>query len=220
MNIYVLQHASFEDPGLIADWAFEQGHSLHIVPIFSGEAFPPDSEIDFLIVLGGPMSANDSEPWIADERALIARLMMREIPVLGICFGAQQIAKLHGADIVPTPKEVGWGEIDFTAMFDANLSGKYTVLHWHSEGFTLPQGARTICSSKLWKNQGFVLGSGVGLQLHFETDELSLSAMVENDAAFITGSALAQSADDILCADIPNENQVLLYHLLTWMTER
>lgn len=220
MNIHVLQHAAFEDPGLIADWAFELGHSLHIIKVFTGEALPADKDIEFLIVLGGPMSVNDSDAWIADERALISRLMMREIPVLGICFGAQQIAKLHGADIIPTPKEVGWGEVAFTALFDANLSGNYKVLHWHGEGFTLPQGARAICSSTIWENQGFVLGSAVGLQFHFETDAMSLASIVQNDAAYIQGSVLGQSAEDIENTNIPNENQVLLYHLLTWMTER
>lgn len=94
MNIHIIQHVSFENPGRIMDW-------------------------------------------IQDERYLIKEVVDSGKAMLGICLGAQQLAKSYGNDIISTPKEVGWYSVtSLTQIF--HPSKEYTVLHWHGEGFTKP----------------------------------------------------------------------------------
>ena len=77
MNIHIIQHVSFEKPGRIMDWIQENNHTVEMIKVFNGEPFPKEEEVSFLIVLGGPMSANDTEHWIQDERHLIKEVVAR-----------------------------------------------------------------------------------------------------------------------------------------------
>ena len=149
MNIHIIQHVSFEKPGRIMDWIQENNHTVEMIKVFNGEPFPKEEEVSFLIVLGGPMSANDTEQWIQDERHLIKEVVDSGKPMLGICLGAQQLAKAYGSDIISTPKEVGWHSVtSLTQNF--HPSKEYTVLHWHGEGFTKPCHATALYSTEKW----------------------------------------------------------------------
>lgn len=179
------------------------------VKTYEGMPIPSSSGWDFLIVMGGPMSVNDPLPFLAAERQLIRAHVDAGKPMLGICLGAQQLAKAFGAKVGPAVKEVGWAPV-----VELATDKEYQVIHWHGEGFDLPTDAQLLYSSKDWKNQGFSLKNAVGLQFHPEVDNALLAAFVANDGDFIPGNVLGQSEDEIAGKKIPAVNKGRLFDLL------
>ena len=215
MNIHIIQHVSFEEHGRIMDWIQENNHTVEIIKVFNGEPFPKAEEVSFLIVLGGPMSANDTEKWIQDERHLIKEVVDSGKPMLGICLGAQQLAKAYGSDIISTPKEVGWHSVtSLTQIF--HPSKEYTVLHWHGEGFTKPCQWRTVYSTEKWENQGFRLFNAIGLQFHFEATKEIVNEIVEADShsQFLSQSVFSVTKGKTIDFPVPDENKDILFSIL------
>ena len=125
--------------------------------------------------MGGPQSANDPDPRLVAEMRLINQTMSRGLPVLGVCLGAQLIAKTLGARVYRNPSsEIGWAPVYFTeaAKGDPLFSGfssPTTFFHWHGETFDLPAGAEWLAYSELCRNQAFRYGTNVyGVQFHPE----------------------------------------------------
>jgi GMP synthase-like glutamine amidotransferase len=173
-----------------------------------------------LILLGGPMSPNDDLPWIKQERELIKQVQEVGKPIFGACFGAQQIALVNGGVVKDAPaKEVGWAPVYLQSSRIPGLPQTTTVLHWHQQMFELPAGADLLFSSKLLKNQGFLLGDKViGLQFHFEPETDNLREMVVNDGSYAErDNALKQSAADILRHGVPAENRTIMFKLLDYL---
>ena len=149
----------------------------------------PDADgYDALIFLGGPMSVNDDLPYLAREMEWIRQAVAQRRPVLGICLGAQLIARALGATVRSNAaKEIGWYDLRFTdaAASDPLFQGLSleTVFHWHGETFDLPPGAELLASSELCRNQAFRLGDGVyGLQFHLEvTPEMIADWCAQDD---------------------------------------
>ena len=103
------------------------------------------------------MSPNDDLPWIARERQLIKELLDKDVPILGVCYGAQQIAKTLGCQIKKAPvKEVGWAPVELQSEKVNDLPQELTVLHWHEEMFEIPEEADVLFSNENLTNQGFV----------------------------------------------------------------
>jgi GMP synthase (glutamine-hydrolysing) len=128
-----------------------------------------------VIVLGGAMSANDPLPGLADELKLIEDAVRKELPVLGICLGAQLIAKALGAPVYRnTQLEIGWEPVYFNdaARTDPVLSSfpsPTTFFHWHGETFDLPEGAEWLAYSGKCRHQAYRIGRMVyGIQFHPE----------------------------------------------------
>ena len=125
--------------------------------------------------MGGPMSVNDDLPWLGDEMQAIRDTIQRGKPVLGICLGAQLIAKALGARVYRNPvKEIGWAPVYWTEqtaadpLFDG-FSHPETVFHWHGETFDLPYGAERLAYSDACANQAFrIAGNVYALQFHPE----------------------------------------------------
>lgn len=145
----------------------------------------PDAEPDLegyhgLIVLGGPMSVNNTRqcPHLLTEMKLIEEAMKRNLPVLGICLGAQLIAKTLGASVYPNrEKEIGWYDVTPTEEAERDLltvefRGTEKVFQWHGDTFEIPKSAVHLAFSPLCANQAFRYGASVyGLQFHLEVDE-------------------------------------------------
>src|SRR5271165_3985143 len=111
MRLHALQHVPFEGPAAIADWAAAQGVSMTVAHLYRGDALPSLSDFDMLAVMGGPMSVNDSShyTWLDPEIAFMRAAIGAGKAVLGICLGAQMIAKALGARVYPgAQKEIGW----------------------------------------------------------------------------------------------------------------
>lgn len=220
MRINVLQHTPNEGPGAIATWARQRGHAMYIYHPYQFGHLPTADETDLLVILGGPMSPNDDMPWIRQERALIQTLLARNVPLFGVCYGAQQITKTLGYPVSKAPvKEVGWGPVYRQSAVIPDLPSQLTVLHWHEEMFAIPDGAQLLFSNEDVANQGFILNRRViGLQFHLEPEPGNVREMVVNDFPYIQGSVLRQTAADILATPVPVENQHAIFQMLDYIT--
>lgn len=132
-------------------------------------------DTDLLILLGGPISVNDDNdyPFIRDTLELLRQRLQFARPTLGICLGAQLIAKALNADVYPgTQKEIGWSTLTLTDTGRASCLRHLKdvpVLHWHGETFGIPQGASHLASTPVCKNQAFSIENHtLGLQFHIE----------------------------------------------------
>ena len=149
---------------------------------------------DGLILLGGPMSANDDLLFLHHQLRAIEIALKQEIPVLGICLGAQLLAKAAGGKVYRnTAKEIGFHNVERTGDGQRDpilcgLNATECVFHWHSDTFDLPAGAKLLASSSLTRNQAFRFGeSAYGLQFHPE----------------VTPAMIAQwCIEDLNCADM------------------
>lgn len=205
MRAHYLQHVPFEGLGSIEPWLRHEGYNISSTRFFESSDLPELTDIDFLVVMGGPMSINDEEvhPWLVKEKDFIRGAIAAQIPTLGICLGAQLIANASGASITSNPsKEIGWFPIravktDNPAVFPFPASME--VFHWHGETFELPKGATRLAESEGCANQAFQIGSNVlGLQFHLETTPASAKAIVDNCRDELVGGTYIQSEEEIL----------------------
>ncbi len=192
MHVCVFRHVPFEGLGRIETALQSAGAGIEYVDLFAGSGhFPALDRAAGLIFMGGPQSANDAVPFIRSEIEIIARAVEEGRPVLGVCLGAQLIAKALGARVYRNAvKEIGWYPISLTqeASTDhlfAGLGPSETVFHWHGETFDLPPGAELLASSDACRNQAFRAGRMVyGLQFHLEvTPEMVADWCAEPDNA-------------------------------------
>ncbi|GAB7050897.1 type 1 glutamine amidotransferase [Catenuloplanes indicus] len=184
MRVGVLQHVAFEGPALIARALSAAGAATRTVRLDLGEPLPAAADLDALVVLGGPMGALDDQehPHLVRERALIAECARRDVPVLGVCLGAQLLAAALGADVHRGPAvEAGTGTVTLTPAGRADPvlgpSGPVLpVVHWHRDTFTLPPGATLLAGSGAYPHQAFRSGRSYGFQFHVEFDRPALDA--------------------------------------------
>lgn len=221
MIINVLQHTPNEGPGSIEAWAKQHHHDFYVYHPYQFGILPTAQQTDFLVILGGPMSPNDDLPWIAQERKLIKELLDKDVPILGVCYGAQQIAKTLGCQIKKAPvKEVGWAPVELQSDKISDLPQELTVLHWHEETFEIPEEADVLFSNENLTNQGFVLGhKAVGLQFHLEPEQNDINEIVVNDSQYIEGSVLNQTAEQVISKVIPTANQEAMVSILDYLTK-
>ncbi|MCU1233215.1 MAG: glutamine amidotransferase class-I [Candidatus Solibacter sp.] len=175
MRVLAFRHVPFEGLGRLEATLRARGVEIQYVDGWQpGAEIPDAADYSALIFLGGPMSVNDDLPYLRSEMEVIREAAARRQPVLGICLGAQLIAKALGARVHGNArKEIGWFDVDFTgaAADDALFSGlsRETVFHWHGETFELPAGAELLGSSELCRNQIFRVGTYIyGMQFHME----------------------------------------------------
>jgi len=146
MHFLVLQHLDIEPPALIADELLEAGHTLATVHLDQGDALPESiSHIDGIIIMGGPQSANDMHTgYIREELAWLEKVIEDGLPVLGICLGAQLMAKAAGAAISASPvRELGWYPVYRTTASETDplfalMQDGLRVFQWHGETFSVP----------------------------------------------------------------------------------
>jgi len=221
MRINILQHTPNEGPGMIADWAAQNGHILTIYHPYQFGQLPTAETTDMLVMLGGPMSPNDDLPWIKQERVLIQTLLDQDKPIFGVCYGAQQITKTLGYPVTKAPaKEVGWAPVYRQSPVIPDLPQTLNVLHWHEEMFTIPAEADWLFASDAVKNQGFIMHHRVvGLQFHLEPRADNVREMVVNDYPYLAGSVLKQTAAEILAVPVPTANRLALFKLLDDITK-
>lgn len=179
-RVAFLLHTPTEKPGSLADFLTARGADARYFRLFDGDRVPRDPrEFGLLVVMGGTMNVyqTDEFPFLAEEPALIARAIDAEVPVLGICLGAQLIARACGMPVVKSPQpEVGWYTVTLTpaASEEPLLKGLppvLTVLQWHEDMAILPSDATLLATSAICPHQAFRVGSALGLQFHLEMTE-------------------------------------------------
>ncbi|MCU1573338.1 MAG: synthase (glutamine-hydrolyzing) [Micrococcaceae bacterium] len=207
-NVLVIQHVPWEGPGLIADALAEVGLTLQ-TRILTGNAAledvdgndapandAPDNDVDGLppaanlagiVVMGGPMKADDVErhPGLAAELQLIRDAVGAGVPVLGICLGHQLIALALGARLhAGATHEIGLAPVivsrpDLADGGPLAKLGGTSVIHWHTDNADLPPGATLLASTAGCPNQAFRYGSATGFQFHLELDERLLGEWLD-----------------------------------------
>ncbi|RRS05213.1 glutamine amidotransferase [Aquabacterium soli] len=176
-HVVVVQHLAFEDLGSFASLLDLMGAHVHYrqagVDILDRDI----ATADLLIVLGGPIGVYEdlAYPFLTDELAALKGRLQRDAPTLGVCLGAQLIAKALDARVYPgAHKEIGWGELTLTGagvQSPLRQLAHTPVLHWHGDTFDLPAGAALLASTDLYPNQAFSVGSNVlALQFHPEAE--------------------------------------------------
>jgi len=227
MHAHYLQHVPFEGLGSIEPWLEAAGYRITSTRFFEDGALPSLDGLDLLVVMGGPMSVNDTAefPWLVEEKAFIREVIASGRPVLGVCLGAQLIASALGARVYQNgEKEIGWHPIQGTAPSDAACFGfqlSAQVFHWHGETFDLPSDAMRLASSEACENQAFQIGSSViGLQFHLETTPSSARAIVANCRDELVPSRYVQTEDTILAAEAERYDAInwLMGEVLAYLT--
>jgi GMP synthase (glutamine-hydrolysing) len=183
-SVIALRHVPFEDLGLLAPMLTASGWAISYrdAPL-DDLSDPAIADADLLIVLGGPIGVyeTDAYPFLHQEIALLERRLKQNRPTLGICLGAQLMARALGARVYAGPvKEIGWGSLRLTEAGAASClnplgEDQATVLHWHGDTFDLPEGATRLASNENYPNQAFACGNNaLALQFHAEADPRQL----------------------------------------------
>lgn len=176
--IWVFYHHPEETLGLIRPVLSRRGIAFQEIHLYRGEKIPQDDQkIKSLIVMGGPMNVDEVETYsfLSPEVETIKRFIETDRLVLGICLGAQLIAKALGAKVYPNAfREVGWHSVEFLSEAKTDLLFKHfpdseVVFHWHGDTFDLPEGAVHLAKTSKCKHQAFRWGKKVyGFQFHIE----------------------------------------------------
>lgn len=173
-TLLVIQHVPWETPNRILDAC--GGLGVRTVSPLAGEALPDHAEVAGALVMGGPMNVGEVEryPGLAAEREWLAEAARREMPILGICLGAQLLARALGAEVRRGEEpEVGFAPVEIHDPADPLIGGLAPMtmaLHWHGDVFDLPDGAVPLASSARTKHQAFRHGNAWGLLFHAEAD--------------------------------------------------
>lgn len=173
-----IRHLDFEDLGTLEPLLAARGYTVRYLDAATDNLRTADTaSADLLVVLGGPIGAFDDAlyPFIEDELSAIQQRLESQRPLLGICLGAQLIARALGAEVASTGvKEIGFGPLTLTPEGEASplaALGAVPVLHWHGDRFEVPAGATRLAGTAICANQAFSMGNHVlALQCHLEAD--------------------------------------------------
>ncbi|CAI3931768.1 GMP synthase [Commensalibacter communis] len=177
-KLLVIRHLLFEDLGIFEDELIDIDFQIQYVeaPIADFNQLNI-AEYDLLIILGGPIGAFDEElyPFIVQELSFIQNYLETEKPILGICLGAQLIARLLGAKVYPMQyKEIGFSTLTINKEVINNpliSLENIPILHWHGDQFDIPANCQPLASSTLCPNQAFSYKDHVlALQFHMEVN--------------------------------------------------
>jgi len=192
-----IRHVPFEDLGSFVPVLREHGFLVAYRDAGVDDLGQRDlHDTDLLIVLGGPIGAYEAKayPFLKSEIALVERRLKAGRPVLGLCLGAQLMAKALGARVFKgRRKELGWSPLELTQAGRDSALGKLgvrtPVLHWHGDTFDLPRGAALLASTRLYANQAFSWQRhGLALQCHIEVTAAGLERWFIGHAVEIAGT--------------------------------
>jgi GMP synthase-like glutamine amidotransferase len=198
MSVLILKNVKTEGTGTIEDFLREANIHYKIVELET-ETISEANNFDTLVMMGGPMSVNEAEiyPYIKQEEALAKDFIDRRKKVLGICLGAQIMAKALGANVYRGKEpEIGWYNIELTESgIKDNIMKKlalhpkagdfwkkFSVFHWHGETFDMPEGAVRLAKSDLYPNQAFKYNDNAyAFQFHIEVTKEMVYDWLKNE---------------------------------------
>jgi len=172
MRALVIEHEDDIPGGLVDDWLAGRGAAVDLYRIAAdGREAPDPRDYDLVITLGSEEAAfDDTISWMERERRLLRDAADADVPILGICFGGQILARVLGGEARRADrKEIAWVTVDSR---DESLIDDGPWLQWHSDTFTVPPGGELVADGAVGP-AAFVLGRCLGLQFHPEvTPEL------------------------------------------------
>ncbi len=177
-RLLVVEHDADTPAGVLGGWAAASGLAVATVRLHAGDPLPASAGVcDAAVVLGSGQTAyDDSVPWLARELAFAARLLTVGVPVLGICFGGQLLARVLGARLYRLAEpEIGWARV--TSKHPHLAEGPWPS--WHRDAFDLPAGATALAVNEVCV-QGFAIGPHAGVQFHPEATEPIVASWAAN----------------------------------------
>lgn len=181
--ILFVKHAQTEGPGILGDFFKETSWQIRTVELWNKEILPKVNDCEAIISLGGPMNVYETEkyPFLEKEEDFLKTALDKKIPVLGICLGAQLLAKVCQAKVTKAAnKEIGWYKVqlkDNSRVSDglfAGMPSELDVFQWHEDTFSIPDKGTLLATSVTCENQAMrVYDNAWGLQFHPEmTDNM------------------------------------------------
>jgi len=180
MNVLIVVHVSCEGPGVFDPMLRDCGAAVRVVDVERGEPLPPDLHgVDALVIMGGPMNAYEEAayPFLRQEDFLLRQAIVRDVPVMGICLGAQLLAKAADAPVRHSPvAEFGWSRVRLTPSgrrdpLFSELGPDLLVFQWHQDTFDVPANGELLATSPAVPSQAIRVGRrAYGLQFHIELD--------------------------------------------------
>lgn len=223
LSIHYFQHVSFESPGNIETWCHQNGHTLTSTKLYKNPTLPVLADIDWLIIMGGPMGVHDEKKysWLAGEKQFIREAIAARKTIIGICLGSQLLAEISGAKVYANKhKEIGWFPIHLTkdAMHNKLFTGinsPFHVFHWHGDTFGLPGNSIHLAQSEACKNQAFLYKENIlGIQFHLEMTKESLKEMLRHGKSELTEEKFIQSEEEIRSQEKYIENNKLILFII------
>ena len=197
--VAVLRFSPTEGPAYFAEWLGRRGIRWNVLPFDAGATVPADPRaFSGIAMMGGPMSVNDDDPWIAPVCALLRAAVAAQVPVIGHCLGGQLLAKALGAPVTRAPvPEFGWLDVRSTdAAARASWFGgreRFMTFQWHYDTFALPEGATLALTGDFNANQAYIVDDRhIGFQCHVEM------------TAELVATWLADGADELPSASTPS----------------
>lgn len=183
--IYFIKHIDIEGPGTFGSFLKKKKVPFKVIDLGAGEKLPQMSEdVEAVIILGGPMNVyeEDKYPFLKEENEFIKKILVHNIPFMGICLGSQLLSKACGSTVVKSPvKEVGFFKVSITddgrkdPLF-SGFDGLMDIYHWHEDMFNIPKGGKLLATSSGCPNQAFKVGEAAyGLQFHVEVTDKSIN---------------------------------------------
>jgi GMP synthase (glutamine-hydrolysing) len=206
VRVLSIVHHDITDGGVFDETAERLGHAVeHWLPPL-GDTVPTPEDHDAIMVFGGAMhpDQDSAHPWLTPEVDFLRRTLETRVPVLGVCLGAQLLARAAGGSVGPADaSEVGWVEVELTAAGHADpvlstLSARIDAFQWHHYTFGLPDAATELARSEA-ALQAFALdGHAWGIQFHAEVTREMIAGWVSQGADDLPGTPaemLAQTDD-------------------------
>jgi GMP synthase (glutamine-hydrolysing) len=225
MKMHIILHAAFESPGVIHEWALDNGYEVTLVHPYRGDPLPIPGQIDFLVSMGGPQSALEIEnyPYLQTEVVLLRDVLAQRKRVLGVCLGAQLMGVALGAPAARSPaKEVGMFPIELTkaGRNDPTLAGlpaAFKVMHWHNDMAGLPEGSEVLAASAGCPRQIIRFrDNAYGFQCHLEMTPVMVQGMLAHCTDDLRPGTYIQTADTMLAEEYMQMNQYLRQVLAQW----
>jgi GMP synthase-like glutamine amidotransferase len=197
MKVLIIKHVEIEGPGLIEDCLRQERIPYQILALEPGLSLPKLDNLSHIVILGGPMNVYEEDlyPFLRDEDLFIKEAIQRGKFLLGICLGAQLIAKALGAKVFKAPiKEIGWYDVSLTKIgsddpFFSNLPETFSVFQWHEDTFEIPTAGKLIATSISVPHQAFRYGDNAyGLQFHLEVTREMIRKWMETYEEEFEGS--------------------------------
>jgi GMP synthase (glutamine-hydrolysing) len=184
VNVLAVVHSEHGPPGTFADVVAEHGHRLETWQPHADSSQPSPGAYDAVMVFGGGMHVDQEadHPWLLGEAQYLRALLEHEVPVLGVCLGAQLLAKAAGAAVGPASRpEIGWCEVERTSDDPVLkvLPTRFPAFQWHFYSFEVPAGGQELARSPVC-SQAFRLGEAAwAVQFHPEVTREIVASWVE-----------------------------------------
>jgi GMP synthase-like glutamine amidotransferase len=222
MKILIIQNCETESIGFFEDYLIDNKIEYSIFHAYNGSDFPNYIDFDAFIISGSPVSINDFEKYdyLIKENNFLQKTIEGKKQHLGICFGAQILAKILRANVRRNEvKEIGAYDVELTEdgknskLFDG-FPAQFPVFQWHSDTFGIPDGAKLLVTGKDCINQAFSFENCLGIQFHLEVDSVETAKWADNYSNELIkfGKTKLQVVDQ--CRHIEMQMKEMVYKLM------